>query len=143
MNPRNVAELKNAISCHWGNVPAGEAALQIIAGIEAQAAPAAAWSLGDIMGLLAPSVPLQEVIGALAILTQAEFAIFTSCADFVDEDNQRHRLSSEDFQRVQVEDAVAHPVTGSLVPKASEHVIPIFELNRGNPGEGAAPLRDN
>jgi hypothetical protein len=128
MSRSSVSALKSAISEHWKSVPAGEAAIQIISGIEAQVAPAAEWSLSDIIGLLGTSAALQEAIPALAILTQSEYAVFNSNAVFVDEDNQRHRLSSEDFHRVQVEDKVAHPVTGALVTRASERVIPVFEL---------------
>ncbi|HGM4435014.1 TPA: hypothetical protein ACKPIN_003515 [Pseudomonas aeruginosa] len=128
MITRNVAALKSAISQHWNSVPAGDAAIQIISGIEEQVEPALEWSLPDILGLLGPSATLQEAIPALAILTQSEYAVFNSCAVFVDENNYRHRLSSEDLHRVQIEDAVAHPVTGALVARASEHVIPVFEL---------------
>ena len=127
----NVAALKSAISAHWKSMPAGEAAIQIISAIEAQVAPAAEWSFTEILGLLGPSANPQEAIPALAILTQSEYAVLRSCGVFVDENNQRHRLSSEDFQRVQVEDAVAHPITGVLVARASERVIPLFELIPG------------
>jgi len=128
MITNNVAALKLAISQHWKNVPAGDAAIQIITAIEAQDAPAAEWRLPDILGLLGPSAALQEAIPALAILTQSEYAVFRSIAVFVDENNQRHRLSNEDLHRVQFEDTVTHPVTGALVSRASERVIPVFEL---------------
>lgn len=127
----NVAALKSAISEHWKNVPAGEAAIQIISGIEDKAEPAAEWSLTDILSLLGPSAGPQEAFPALSILTQSEYAVFRSRAVFVDENNQRHRLSSEDLHRVQVEDVVAHPLTGVMVARASERVIPVFELIPG------------
>jgi hypothetical protein len=127
----SVTALKSAIQEHWKNVPAGDTAIRIISSIEAHADPDAEWSLADILGLLGPSVALAEAISAMAILTQSEYAVFQSCAVFVDEDNQRHRLSSEDFHRVQVDDVVAHPVTGVLVERASEQVFPRFELIPG------------
>lgn len=129
MSTLTVAELKTAISEHWKNVPAGEAALKIIAGIEDLAVPATDWRMSEIMGLLDTSQPTPELLGAMGILTQSEHALFSSCADFVDEENNRHRLSCAAFQRVLNEDTLTHPVTGIDVAGASERVIPIFVLN--------------
>lgn len=142
MAPRSVA-LKSAIREHWTNVPAGEAAIQIITKIEALDSPAEVWSMHDILGLLGPSAELQEVVAALAILAQSEYAVFRSGAVYV-EGNQSHRLSSEAVQRVLDEDVLPHPVTGVMVARASTRVIPIFELIPGVLGavQAVQPLSD-
>lgn len=125
------AALKTVIGEHWKGLPAGVAAIQIISSIEALEAPAEKWSLTDILALLGPTAEFKDACQGLAILLQAEYAIFRSVALFVDEKMQSHRLSVEDVQRVLDQDMLAHPVTGVTVTNASEHLVTLFELIPG------------
>lgn len=126
---RTVADLKSAITGHWKNLPAAKTALQIIDAIGVgESGLLKSWRVGDILGILNKSQLTPDVIAALAILVQSEYAIFRASAEFVDEDNRRHELSPEDFQRVLDMDTVLHPVTREEVAHASERVVPLFEL---------------
>ena len=79
---------------------------QIISSIEALEAPAEKWTLTDILALLGPTAEFKDACQGLAILVQAEYAIFRSAALFVDEKMQSHRLSVEDVQRVPDEPSI-------------------------------------
>ncbi|MGE8063889.1 hypothetical protein [Pseudomonas sp. NPDC089569] len=125
---RSIAELKSAISEHWKNVPAAAMALKIIDAIETKETPETTWRMADILNLLDAAALTPDAVAALAILTQSEYAIFRACGEFVDEENHRHKLSSEEFQRVMAKDTVLHPVTHIEVARASERVVPFFEL---------------
>ncbi|MHC5194867.1 hypothetical protein ACYSUW_14030 [Pseudomonas frederiksbergensis] len=127
-NTRSIAELKTAIGDHWKNLPAAATALKIIDAIEAEETPEKKWRMADILGLLGAQTITPDAVAALAILTQSEFAVLRACGEFIDEENQRYPLSSEDLQRVMTADTVLHPVTRIEVTRASERVVPFFEL---------------
>lgn len=126
--PCSIAKLKSAIGEHWKNVPAAATALKIIDAIETEETAEKKWRMADILGLLDTETITPDAVAALAILTQSEYAIFRSCGEFIDEKNQRHQLSSEELQRVMTTDTVLHPVTRIEVARASERVVPFFEL---------------
>jgi uncharacterized membrane-anchored protein len=125
---RSIAELKTAIGDHWKNVPAAATALKIIDAIEAEETPEKKWRMADILGSLGTQTITSDAVAALAILTQSEYAVFRACGEFIDEENQRHPLSSEELQSVMTTDTVLHPVTRIEVARASERVVPFFEL---------------
>lgn len=125
---KSISELKAAVSEHWASVPAGAAAVKILAAIEAQEALESKWGMGDILALLGTATITPDTVAALAILTQSEFAVFTAGGEFIDELGQRHLLSSDEFQGVLASDTLLHPVTRVEVSRASEHVVPCFAL---------------
>ncbi|MDT4845295.1 hypothetical protein FQZ97_792800 [compost metagenome] len=127
---RNVDELKSNIIEHWKNLPAATTALKIIDAIGGSELTAQSWRVGDILGMLDKTELTPDVVAALAILVQSEYAIFRASAEFIDEEDQRHELSPDDFQRVLDVDTVLHPVTREEVARASERVVPFFELER-------------
>ncbi|EPX9617402.1 TPA: DEAD/DEAH box helicase [Pseudomonas aeruginosa] len=125
-----VDDLKAAIIRQWENSPAATIASKIIEAIGGSKAPTQSWRVRDILKMLDKPELTSEVVAALAILVQSEYAIFRVSAEFIDEDNQRHQLSSDDFQRVLDVDTVLHPVTREEVIRASERVVPFFELEK-------------
>lgn len=127
---RTIDELKSAINGHWKNLPAATTALKIIDAIGDGEAAAKSWRVGDILGMLNKTELTPDVVAALAILVQSEYAIFRASAEFIGEDDRRHELSAEDFQSVLDVDSVLHPVTREVVARASERVVPFFELER-------------
>jgi hypothetical protein len=134
MGVRSIGDLKAAISEQWKNSLAAPAALKVISAIEAleaDEARQAKWTMAEILRLLDAGGLTPVAIAALTILTQSEHAIFRSAADFIGDDNQRHRLSSEDFQMILDTDTFLDPVSQTDVAKASERVIPFFELDPG------------
>lgn len=126
-----ISELKSAINEAWKGMPAAATALKIINAIEAKASPETKWRMADILSLLDTAELTADAVAALAILTQSEYAIFSACGEFIDEENQRHQLSSEEFQRVMTQDMVLHPVTRVEVTRASERVAPFFVIESG------------
>src|SRR5690606_27908180 len=86
----SVGALKSAIGEHWKHFPAAAVALQIIEAIEAEHSPAQKWHTSDILILLDQSQLTADVVAALAILTQSEYAVFRAAAEFVDVDQQRY-----------------------------------------------------
>ncbi|WP_231600324.1 DEAD/DEAH box helicase [Stutzerimonas frequens] len=128
LNVRTVDELKSAIIGHWKNLPAATTALKIIDAIEGGEAVAQSWRVGDILGMLDKTELTPDIVAALAILVQSEYAIFRASAEFIDEEDRHHALSADDFQRVLDVDTVLHPVTREVVARASERVVPFFEL---------------
>jgi predicted helicase len=125
---RTVDELKSAIIGHWKNLPAATTALKIIDAIWGDQLKAQSWRVGDILGMLDKTELTPDVVAALAILVQSEYAIFRASAEFIDEEDRRHELSNEDFQRVLDVDTVLHPVTREEVARASERTVPFLEL---------------
>lgn len=127
---RNVDELKSAIIGHWKDLPAATTALNIIDAIGNGEMAGKSCRVGDILSMLDKTELTQDVVAALAILVQSEYAIFRASAEFIDEEDQRHELSPDDFQRVLDLDTVLHPVTRQEVASASKRVVPFFELER-------------
>jgi hypothetical protein len=70
-----------------------------------------------------------EVVSALAILTQSEFAVLHAVGQFLDGDGHHYKLSPEDFQRVLNHDTLIHPITEIEVAQASHKVWPVFEID--------------
>lgn len=126
----SVEELKLSIIENWDNLPAATMALKIIDAIWSGELKTQSWRVGDILRMLAKTELTSDVVAALAILVQSEYAIFRASAEFIDEENQRHELSPDDFQRILDLDTVLHPVTRVEVARASERTVPFFELER-------------
>ena len=82
----------------------------------------------DILNMLNASELSGDIVAALTILAQSEFAIINSGGEFIDEDGGRHRLSPQDFQRVLDLDTVVHPITRHEFGNASKRVVPVFEM---------------
>lgn len=126
---RTVADLKSAITGHWKDLPAATTALKIIDAIDVgEAGVRQSWRVRDILDMLGKTRLTQDVVAALAILVQSEYAIFRASAEFIDEQDRCHELSTEEFQRVLDVDTILHPVTREEITRASERVVPLFEL---------------
>lgn len=132
-NPTKVqtlADVQSAIKAHWADAPAAAYALRIIDHIaEAQKTNGDILRVSDIVRMLDANELTGDIMAAMAILVQSEFAIFRAGGEFVDGDGERHELSPDDFQRVLDLDTVLHPITQDEVAKASEMVVPFFELD--------------
>lgn len=127
---RTVEELKSAITQHWARTEAAQTALEIIEAVSwGKVVPGETVRVSGLLKLLKREELTKDVIAALAILVQSEYAIFRASAELVDEDGTRHRLSPEEFQRALDIDTVLHPLTKEDVEGASERVVPFFELD--------------
>lgn len=123
---RSIDQIKSGIKAQWGDVPATSIALDIIDGIPALAT--STLRVGDILRMLNMTELSGDVIAALAILAQSEFAVLRSGGEFLDRNGDRYKLSPEDFKRVLTRDTIVHPVTRLELDNASAQVIPILEL---------------
>ncbi|SLN41768.1 type I restriction enzyme EcoKI subunit R [Roseivivax jejudonensis] len=133
----SVEDLKRAITAHWKDRPAATTALKIVEALRANDARASkSWRVSDILEMLGKTELTPDVVAALSILVQSEYAIFRATAEFIDNTAKRHPLSPEDFQRVLEIDTVLHPVTRKEIVRASERVIPYFHLNTEHFGGG-------
>jgi hypothetical protein len=127
---RTLLDVQNGIKAHWGDAPAATYALSIIDGLtKAQKASGDVLRVSDIVRMLDAKELSGDLIAAMAILVQSEFAIFRAGGEFVDDDGGRHELSPEDFQRVLDLNTVLHPLSQDEVSRASEKVFPFFELD--------------
>ncbi|MCK1362850.1 type ISP restriction/modification enzyme [Bradyrhizobium sp. 199] len=126
---RNIDRIKSDIKRHWGDVSAASIALAIVDGISTlSASHGNTLRVGDILRILGKQELSGDIVTALAILVQSEFAILRSGGELLDKSGDRHRLSSEDFRRVLTLDTVVHPVTRTEFENASHQVVPIFEV---------------
>jgi hypothetical protein len=126
---RDIDRIKGGIKAHWGDAPPAPVALAIIDGISMRSgSDNETLRVSDILHMLGVKELTSDIIAALAILVQSEFAILRSGGEFLDKDGGRHKLSPENFQRVLTLDTVVHPVTQIESDKASHQVVPIFEL---------------
>lgn len=126
---RGIDEIKKGIAAHWGDAPAARFALRIIDGISERGhGNGDTLRVSDIVRMLNAKELSGEIVSALAILVQSEFAILRSGGEFVDENGGRHELSPKEFQRVLDLDTVVHPMTHEEVNEASHKVVPFFEL---------------
>ena len=133
---QKIIDLKSNISAQWKELPAAKTALKIIEAIDlSETGTLRSWRVGDILKMLELDVLTPDVVAALAILVQSEHAIFRASAEFIDETEKRHKLSEDEFQRVLSLDTILHPVTREEIVKASERVIPYFELEMDLFGE--------
>lgn len=126
---RNIDDVEVGIKKHWPTSTAGTTALQIIYAIRSSNTRPQVWRIGDMLEVLGKTVITPDFVSALSILTQSDYAIFTSAGAFVDEQGKHHRLTSDEFQQVQNDGTLLHPITGEAVTRATERVIPYFELN--------------
>lgn len=125
-----VEAIKKGILKHWGEAPAALYALNIIDGIEKRRfLESSMLHMSDILQMLDLQELSGEVVSALAILTQSEFAILHASGGFLDEDGNRFKLSPMEFQRVLSHDILTHPSTKSEVVQASHRVWPLFEID--------------
>lgn len=126
---RNIDKIKSGIKAHWGDGPAASVALTIVDGISALTGSGKdTLRVSDILSMLDAKELSGDIIAALTILVQSEFAILRSGGEFLDKNGGRYKLSPEDFQRVLTLDTVVHPITQIEFDKASQRVVPIFEL---------------
>jgi predicted helicase len=126
---RTIDRLKSGIRTHWGDSPAASIALAVVDGISALAVSERnTLRVGDILQMLDMKELSGDIIAALAILVQSEFAILRSGGEFLDKNGDRYKLSPEDFQRALTLDTVVHPLTQIEVDNASNQVVPIFEV---------------
>jgi hypothetical protein len=126
---RNIDKIKSGIMTHWRDAPAASIALAIIDGISALIGSGKdTLRVSDILTMLDVKELSGDIVAALTILVQSEFAMLRSGGEFLDKSGRRYKLSPEDFQRVLALDTVVHPVTQIEFEKASHQVVPIFEL---------------
>ena len=124
-----IEAIKAGITKHWGETPSAWIALSIIDCIEKRRhVDSATLRVGDILRMLDMQELSGEVVSALAIVTQSEFAVLRSGGEFIDEDGRLHKLSPAEFQRVLNLDTLVHPLTESEVANASNRVWSIFEI---------------
>jgi len=126
---RNIDKIKSGIKAHWGGAPAASVALAIIDGISALAASDTdTLRVSNILQMLDVTELSDDIVAALAILVQSEFAILRSGGEFLDQNGERYKLSPKNFQRVLTLDTLIHPITQIELEEASDQVVPIFEL---------------
>ncbi len=128
-NDPTIDNIKIGIMAKWGDTVSTSIAISMIDAIRASAGSGnIALRVSDILRMLNAEKLSGEIVAALTILAQSEFAILRSGGEFVDKNGERYKLSPEDFQRVLTLDTVVHPVTRMELDKASHQVVPIFEL---------------
>ncbi|MFV1849666.1 MAG: DEAD/DEAH box helicase [Porticoccaceae bacterium] len=124
-----IDELKQGIRTHWGEADAAVVAIRIIDELSSRKRPEGdILTVSDILEMLQSKELSDDIIAALSILAQSEFAVFSSGGVLVDEGGKRHRLSPEDFQEVLDRDTVVHPTTREQLKEASKRVVPLFDL---------------
>ncbi len=124
-----VAEIKSAIEKGWGHTPVGEVCLVLvdrILGLQPQAS--AALTYQNILDLVGEDSVTPELVAALNLLTTAEFAILDAGGFFIDEDDNSHELTAEEFQNVLSRNFLVHPDSGYPVEDAANKVCPFFSL---------------
>lgn len=122
-------DVQNGIKAHWDGSPA-EHALRILDGItQSPKAKGDILRVSDMARMVDATKLSGDLMAAIAILVQSEFAIFRAGGEFLDDDGRRHELSPEDFQRVLDLDTLVHPLSKHEVSNASQKVIPFFELD--------------
>jgi predicted helicase len=127
---RDIDSIRIGIKAHWGDAPAASIALAIVDEISGLAASNKnTLRIGDILHLLNVKQLSDDIVAALAILVQSEFAVLRSGGELIDSDGERHKLPPKDFQRVLTLDTVVHPITQVEIEKASRQVVPIFEIS--------------
>ncbi|MFN3233405.1 MAG: DEAD/DEAH box helicase [Alphaproteobacteria bacterium] len=125
----SVDEIKNGIREVWGNAPASLSALEIIDAFNMRAiAQGEMLRISDIQAMLDAPRSDGEIITALAILTQSKFAVLNSSGELVGETGSRLVLTPEEFQRVLNQDEFIDRLTNQIHDKASQRVVPIFEM---------------
>lgn len=124
-----VAEIKRAIEQGWGQTPVGDVCLVLvdrILGLQPKAA--AALTYQNILDLVGEDSVTPELVAALNLLTNAEFAILDAGGLFIDEDDNSHELTAEQFQNVLSRNFLVHPYFGYPVEDAANKVCPFFSL---------------
>lgn len=137
---KTISDIKHGIKSRWGQSTAADTALTVINAIESADAPLdSVLRVRDILNILGASELNGEIISALAILAQSEFAILLAGGELIDEDGKHHSLSPDEFQNALDLDTVIHPITKKEVSEASRQITPIFEVMKGlferNPNE--------
>ena len=126
---RTLLDVQNGIKARWDDAPA-EHALRILDGItRSHKTNGDILWIGDIVRMLDATKLSADLMAAIAILVQSEFAVLRAGGELVDDNGRRHKLSPDDFQSVVDRDTVLHPLSRHEVFRASEKVIPFFELD--------------
>lgn len=124
-----VAEIKRAIEQGWGQTPVGDVCLVLVDSILGlQPKAAAALTYQNILDLVGDDSVTPELVAALNLLTNAEFAILDAGGFFIDEDDNSHELTAEQFQNVLSRNFLVHPDLGYPVEDAANKVCPFFSL---------------
>ena len=128
---QTLADVQKGIKEHWGDTPAAVYALRIIDGITAaQKSSGDVLRVRDIATMLDATELSGDIIAAIAILVQSEFAVFRAGGEFIDEAGGRHELSPEDFQRVLDLDTVLHPLSQNEVAKGIRKGCPLLRIGQ-------------
>jgi len=117
--------VKEGISNHWGALPSGRVALRIIDGIR-DAGSKSYHQLSDFRKMLGEDESFDDLIAALAILTQSQFAVLRVEGKFVGDGGERYDLKQEHLHDALVGNTVFHPVSGAVVGEPLMHIIPVF-----------------
>jgi predicted helicase len=128
--PRTIRATKNGIEQFWGKNQKTLYALKIIDEIaQADWPKDAPVKLSDILEILSVDELSDDILAALIILTQSDFAILRARGDFFDESGSRHELAPAELQKVLDTDLLKHPVNGETIEDASTRVVPYFEID--------------
>jgi len=114
---------------HWGSSTVATLAHRIQDGLLDQVSKGSqSFGMVDILRIIGESEISHDIISAIALLTQSQNAILQVGGELVDQDGQRHELSSDDFTRVLTTDTILHPVTRDKITKASNRVYLKFKF---------------
>ena len=127
---RSIDFIREAIRENWGNKPASNIALRIIDGMsKMKVRHGHMLRIDDIVEMADAKKVSDDLISAMSVLVQSEFAVLKACGEFLDENGSRHALSSEEFQAALNLDTVTHPITQEKVGNASRRVVPVFAVD--------------
>lgn len=132
-------ELKQGIVLNWGRSPVGDLCLFLVdklLSIKPEAASALTYR--NLLDLTGQDHVTPDLVAALNVLTTSEFAILDAGGFFIDEDDESHELTSEEFEAVVRRNFLIHPDLGQPVEDAASKVCPFFSLRAGVISEGAS-----
>lgn len=132
-------ELKQGIEQHWGRSPVGKMCLLLVERIlSIKPEAAAALTYRNLLDLTGQDQVTPELVAALNVLTTSEFAILDAGGFFIDEEDESHELTAEEFETVVRSNFLVHPDLGQPVEDAATKVCPFFSLREGVVSEGAS-----
>lgn len=132
-------ELKQSIAKHWGHSPVGDLCVFLvdkILSIKPEAASALTYR--NLLDLTGQEHVTSELVAALNVLTTSEFAILDAGGFFVDEDDESHELTADEFETVVRRNFLIHPDLGRPVEDPASKVCPFFSLRAGVVSAGAS-----
>ena len=122
-------EIVEGILNNWGRTPVGEMCVLLVERIlSIKPEAAAALSYRNLLDLTEQDAVTPELLMALNVLTTSEYAILDASGFFVDEDDESHELSAEEFEAVVLRNFLIHPDLGRPIEDPASKVSPYFSL---------------